>query len=68
MGAGFNELYGDWIKVYQPPEVWEMKFSWKRRKSFTSGDEIFLEYAYKKNGSDQWLSRVDYIIYRLKQD
>lgn len=60
-----NSLYANLIKV---PDHWVLEFSWKRRTSNTSGDAIWLEYAYRKVGTNEWLNKVDYLVYRLMQE
>lgn len=69
MGTGYdsdvNSMYGHLIRL---TDYWVMEFSWKRRTSDTSGDQIWMEYAYRKVGTDVWLNKVDYLMYRLMQD
>jgi hypothetical protein len=70
MGIGYdiNSLYPHQMGMLKALESWNYEFSWKKRKSYTSGDVIWFEYAYKRVGTNDWLSSVDYIMYKLTQE
>jgi hypothetical protein len=72
MGVGFdydiNSLYPHQVGMLKALRFWKCEFSWKPRKSATSGKLIWLKRAYREIGTNTWMDSTDYIMHKLSQE